>query len=343
MTVSRRKFMRLAAAGLSSALAPLGGCAQPIGQQRGTSHFPIPSRPLTPTESWYWMAIQGSYETDLASYRLKIGGVADRALELSVPTLRAELEAVEQRVTLACVGNKPNGRLMSSAWFRGARMRDLAALAQVSERASGAFITGLDGFVSYQAIGDLLRDESIIAYDMSDERNTLEPLPIDHGFPCRILTPGLYGYMQPKWIDSITFTDQGGYQSVVTRSIPYFSGKMQLASGFSQPRSGPIPAGEQDVLGFAFGDGREIVRVELQIDDGPWQPAEIVYNDRSDALPAYLWTLWRFRWDPSPGVHRLRCRAYYPGGETQLDGMRFPYSGGSIASLALSVQQGGGS
>jgi sulfite oxidase len=341
-TVNRRKLMRLAAAGLSSALVPLGlleGCARQVGISRGTTHWPTPSDPLTPTAQWYYQSILGAYEADLETFRLKIGGVVARELSLSVARMRQEFALASAPITLSCVGNRPGGSLMSSSVFRGVRLVDVMEAAGVSSKASGALIFGLDGFVSYQSIDDLRRSESMFALDMGLSADDLSALPIEQGFPCRILTPGLYGYMQPKWIDSVNFIDHGGYQSVITKSIPYFEGKMQLSSGFSYPRGGTYPRGKLGVLGFAYGDGRPIAGVDVRVDDGPWQPAEIVWNEGDDALPAYLWALWRFEWDAPVGTHILRCRAHYPDGSTQFEGMRFPYSAGSIAHMRLRIEE----
>jgi DMSO/TMAO reductase YedYZ molybdopterin-dependent catalytic subunit len=334
--------MRLAAAGLSSALVPLlAGCAKKIGQQRGTRHFPTPDAPYTPPSDWYFQSVQGAYEADLASYHLKVGGVADDELALGVPEMRAMFEPLVQPVTVACVGNAPNGALMSGSWFRGVRVRDVLERAGVSSRASGAFITGLDGFVAYQTLDELVRPESMLAFDVGTSPEALVPLPVDNGFPCRILTPGSYGYIQPKWIDTIALVDQGGHHSVLSKSIPYFEGKIQLASGFSRPRSGTYPPGELDLYGYAYGDGRrDIAKVELGIDGGAWRRAELVWNLRDDELPRYLWLLWRFRWDAPPGDHTLRVRATYDDGETQIAGMKFPYSAGSIAEMTLSIRPG---
>ena len=338
MVVNRRKFMRLATAGLSSALVPLVGCARQIGQQRGSTHYPTPSDPLTPIAAWYYMSIQGAYEADEARYRLKMGGVTEHALSLSVAALRDEFAPATEMVTMACVGNDPGGVLRSSAYFRGVPLRDVMARAGVKDRASGAYITGLDGFVSYQDIDDLRHERTMLAYEMGTSPDELSRLAIDHGFPCRLLTPGKYGYMQPKWIDSITFVDQGGYGTVVTKSIPYFSGSMQLASGFSNPRAGTLDAGPLELLGYAFGDGRPITKVELRSNGGAWSQAAIVYNDGSDELPDTLWVLWRWQWEATAGTHNIEVRASYADGETQAHAMRFPYSGGSITSIDLTIR-----
>jgi DMSO/TMAO reductase YedYZ molybdopterin-dependent catalytic subunit len=340
--VTRRTFVRLAASGLASALVPLWACAREVGQQRGTTHFPTPDAPLTPRDAWYFMAVQGAHEADLASYRLQVGGIAARDLSLSIGDLRARFSDVLELVTMACVGNRPGGGLISSALFRGVRVRDVMDAAGVdANRISGAMITGLDGFAAFQSKHELLRPESIFAFEMGTSEDDLASLPIDNGFPLRILTPGLYGYMQPKWLDTVTFVDQPEHE-VLRRSINYFNGHIQLASGFSVPRGGTHPAptdGPLEILGFAFGDGRPIGAVHVKIDGGPWQAAEIVWNQPdADDEPPYVWALWRFAWDAMPGAHQLTSRATYTDGETQIDGRSFPYSGGSLHTMTLTIE-----
>ena len=254
--------------------------------------------------------------------------------------MRADFPAALELITLSCVGNRPGGGLLSSSLFRGIRLVDLMEAAEVGEEATGAIIMGLDGLVAFHSMEDLRRRESMIAYDMGISEATLAPLPIEHGFPARVLTPGLYGYMQPKWIDSITFVDQGGYQEVLRRSVNYSEGKMQLSSGISRPRRGHVGVGLNEVIGYAFGDGRPITEVHVSVDGGPWEPAEIVFNTlEQDTLPPYLWVLWRYMWDAAPGRRTLTTRATYKDGETQKEGRTFPYSGGSIASVELEVTE----
>ena len=286
------------------------------------------------------MAITGTYEADERRYRLKVGGVADKSLSLKVKDLRADFPEARELITVSCVGNRPGGGLLSASLFRGVRVNDIIDAARVPKAASGAIITGLDGFVAVQSMEELRRSESIIAYDMGIDEEDLAPLPIDNGFPTRIITPGLYGYMMPKWIDAITFVDQGGHHEVLRRSVDYFEGKMQLSSGFSSPRDGAeLIAGPGEILGYTFGDGRSIAKVDVRVDDGPWEPAEIVYNTLSDEKPSYLWSLWRFEWDATPGKHRLSSRATYEDGESQNPGRTFPYSGGSIYTMRVTVTE----
>ncbi len=340
--LNRRVFLRLAAAGLSSAFLPLSqlGCAQMISQQRASSSAPTPDAPYTRVEDWYYVSIVDPYRADLARYRLKIGGIVDNGLSFSVPELRSRFENVVEPITLACVGNPPEGRLVSAGFFRGVRVRDVLDVAKVSDHAEAAIITGLDGYVALQSLDELLRPESLFAFDMGSSQADLAPLPIEHGFPLRIMTPGIYGYMQPKWIDTVTLADQRGYEQVLRGSIEYARGHIQLASGFSRPVEGQtVREGNVDVFGYSYGDGRPIAKVEVRVDGGPWQPAKIAFNTPFDDLPPYVWVLWVFHWNAVPGARTLEARATYTDGGTQPERRTFPYSGGSIAFIPIDVIQ----
>ena len=332
--VKRRTFLRLFAAGLTSALA----CTQKISQQRASNTAPLPGAPYTRNEDWYYVSIVDPYEADLARYRLKIGGLVEDGLSLSVDALRTNFENVVQPITLACVGNPPQGRLVSSGFFRGVRVRDVLARARLGGRAEAAIITGLDGYVTVQNIGELLKPEALFAFEMGPSPAELSRLTVEHGFPLRIMTPGHYGYIQPKWIDSVTIADHRGYQEVLRGSVEYARGRTQLASAFSRPVEGQtVREGVVKVLGFAFGDGRPITKAEVRVDGGPWQPAEIVFNTPFDDVPPYVWILWAFDWNAVPGERLLETRATYADGETQSEERRFPYSGGSIAAIPITV------
>lgn len=337
MTVDRRTFLRLAASGLASAALPLAGCVN-TPDQYPTTHLPTPESPMTPNESWYFVGAQGVYEGDLRRYRVKLGGLVRHPLALSVAELKERYPVVVQPDTLACVGSRPNGGLMSSAWFRGVRLRDVLADAGVDRRATMVLLTGLDGFVCLRSLEELLEETTLLAFDMGPTQDALTHLPIEQGFPLRLLTPGRYGYLQPKWIDSLSFVDDGDTHAVLHRSTDYFDGHIQLTSGFSWPYHGWIlEPGPTELLGYAYGDGRTITAVEVLL-DGRWQQAEIVWNTPDDELPGFLWCLWRLRWEATGGVHTLSTRATYADGQTQFTGRDFPYSGGSIGSITITVQ-----
>jgi DMSO/TMAO reductase YedYZ molybdopterin-dependent catalytic subunit len=336
--ISRRTFVRLAAAGLSSAGLQLAGCVEePV--TRGTGHLPTPEAPFTPNSDWYFVALQGAYEVDMANYRLRLGGLVEEPVDLSLQQLRDRFENVVLPITLACTGNSPNGRLFSSSWFRGVRTRDVIESLEIPSRATGAMLGGLDSYFAFRAM-EILRDpETILAFEMGTDPEQTERLPIDHGFPLRILTPGTYGWVQPKWLGAISFVDDSHHWEVIRRSDPFADGRMFLASGFSYPANrASLRPGEQPLIGYAFGDGRAIAAIDVSIDRGPWQPATIEWNDTDDELPPSVWALWRFLWDAELGSHELSVRATYEDGDTQRAGRRFPYSGGSLTSILVEVE-----
>lgn len=340
MTISRRTFIRLAAAGLSSAAVSLTACVE---EDAGvaTTHFPTPGEPMTPNGDWYFVAMKGAYEADRRNYRLRVGGRVTHARDYRLDELRAELAEAVEPITLACVGGPPSAGLFSASWFRGVRTRDLMDLVGVEGRATSAVIHGLDGYVAMRSLDDLRRQDSLLAYEMGTTPGGTVALPVKNGFPLRVLTPGLYGWVQPKWISSITFLDDSSHFEVIRRSSDTVAGAMQLSSGFSFPRGGSaIAEGSTRVVGYAFGDTRLIDRVEVRVDAGPWQTAEIVWNEADDELPTSVWVLWRFDWEASVGEHDLGVRAFYADGEGQIEGRSFPYSGGSLSTIRVGVLDG---
>ncbi len=331
--------MKLAAAGLSSAAVHATGCAGAGPVTRPTLHLPTPESPLTPTEAWYYVALTGAYDADRKRHRLSVGGRTHRNLSLSVDDLERRFETVTVPHTLACVGDIPNGALFSASVFRGVRSRDVLRAAGVRNNASLALLYGLDGYLVPRAVEDLLREDTLLVFEMGIHEDRLAPLNVEHGFPLRILTPGLYGFVQPKWLSSITLVDDSDHVDVLRRSNTYASGEMQLTSGFSWPRPGQTLApAEHEVVGYSFGDGRTIAKVEVSANGEPWEPATLAWNTPDDALPPRVWALWTYRWRAVDiGAHDLSVRATYDDGETQHGGRNFPYAGGSIATVTVFV------
>jgi len=269
-----------------------------------------------------------------------VGGRTRRELALTIADLKEQFEEVTVPHTLACVGNVPNGTLMSASIFRGVRSKDVLTAAGIKSNATSALIYGLDGYLSPRAIEDLMRPDTILAYEMGLTEDTLEPLNIEHGFPMRILTPGIYGFVQPKWISSITCVDDSDHIDVLRRSNGYASGVMQLASGFSWPVDGyATSAGPMELVGYAFGDGRVINSVELDFGQGQPAQADIVWNTPEDDLPPRVWAIWRYLWEATPGQWAITVRARYADGQTQRSGRNFPYSGGSLTTIGVNIRE----
>jgi DMSO/TMAO reductase YedYZ molybdopterin-dependent catalytic subunit len=151
-----------------------------------------------------------------------------------------------------------------------------------------------------------------------------EPLPVEHGFPARLVVAGLYGYVSAtKWLSEIELTTWDGFDGYWVPRGWSKTGPVKTQSRIDRP-SGDVAAGVVMIAGVAWATGRGIERVEVQVDDEDWQSAELgaVSSDET-------WTTWRLRWDATEGRHRLRVRATDRTGETQTAEERPPAPDGA--------------
>ena len=161
----------------------------------------------------------------------------------------------------------------------------------------------------------------MVAYAMNGE-----PLPVEHGYPARLIVAGLYGYVSAtKWLERIeltTWEDFDGYW--VPRGWSK-EGPIKTASRIDVPRSSTVlAAGPQVIAGVAWAPTRGIELVEVQVDDGPWQPAELGL-----VTSANTWVQWRLAWDATPGDHVVRVRATDGDGATQTEEIAPPAPNGA--------------
>jgi len=258
---------------------------------------------------------------DLDGWRLRLAGEVDAPFELSYEELLA-LPMVEAPVTLACVSNRVGGDLVGNAVWQGVPLADLLERAGV--RPTGEQVVGrsLDGFTAGFPLETALDGRTaLVAVGMNGE-----PLPVLHGFPARLVVEGLYGYVSAtKWLSSIElkgWEDFDGYWIDLGWSK---EGPIKTQSRIDVPRSGAeVDAGEVAVAGVAWAPGRGISAVEVQVDDGPWMPAELGPG-ASDAT----WRQWVVRWKATPGDHRLRVRATDGEGEVQTEDLAAPAPNGA--------------
>ncbi|MEQ1702585.1 MAG: molybdopterin-dependent oxidoreductase, partial [Ilumatobacteraceae bacterium] len=141
-----------------------------------------------------------------------------------------------------------------------------------------------------------------------------ETLPLMHGYPARLVVPGLYGYVSAtKWLSKIELTtwDKEGYW--VPRGWSA-DGPIKTQSRIDVPRERTVPVGKQMIAGVAWAQHRGIEKVEVQIDDGPWQEATLAEDVTDDS-----WRQWLLEWDPTPGLYLLKVRATDKTGETQTE------------------------
>jgi DMSO/TMAO reductase YedYZ molybdopterin-dependent catalytic subunit len=246
-------------------------------------------------------------------YRLRIHGMVDHELELSYHDL-LQRRMIERRITLTCVSNPVGGTYVGNATWLGVPVRDLLEEAGVRHGADAVKSTSADNMTigtPLQALDDPMRD-ALIAVGMNGE-----PLPLAHGFPVRMVVPGLYGYVSAtKWLVDLEvtrFADFKAYWSTRGYSV---KAPIKTSSRIDVPRSfARVKTGEKvPVAGVAWSQDRGIRSVEVRVDGGAWQEAELARQDTIDT-----WRQWVWMWTPTSGNHTIEVRATDDTGYTQTD------------------------
>lgn len=257
---------------------------------------------ITPNADFYRidtaLAVPQLSRTD---WRLRIHGLVDREITYSFADLHA-FELVEKAVTLTCVSNPVGGDLISNAMWTGYRLRDLMAAAGIHPDADMVLSTSVDGFTAGTPIEALTDDrDSLLAITMNGE-----PLPINHGYPARLVVPGLYGYVSAtKWVVDLELTRFDQAQAYWTKLGWSARGPIKTESRIDVPQSGQqVPTGVTTFGGVAWAQGRGIRAVEVRIDDGDWRPADLGASYSNDT-----WRLWSYRWVATKGTHTITARA----------------------------------
>lgn len=248
---------------------------------------------------------------DPATWTLRVHGMVDREVVLTLDQLLAE-DLVEAWVTLACVSNPVGGELISNAKWLGLPVRTLLERAGVQPGADMVLSTSVDGFTASTPLEVLTDDrDAILAVGMNDE-----PLPFAHGFPVRMVVPGLYGYVSAtKWLAELEvtrFADREAYWTVRGWSE---RGPVKTSTRLEVPREGAtVPPGSVAVGGTAWAQHTGIAKVEVQVDDGPWQEVDL-----ADEAGIDTWRQWSWTWQAEPGEHLLRARATDSDGALQTE------------------------
>jgi len=265
---------------------------------------------ITPNDEFYRIDTALSFpNVDIDSWSFEIKGMVDTPMKFTYADLLA-LPQVERTVTLCCVSNEVGGDLIGNAVFRGVMLRDLLDKAGVQAGAEQVYSTSLDGWTCGFPVE--------IAFDGRDAMVAIgmngEALPLEHGYPARLVVPGLYGYVSAtKWLAEIKLTswDDEGYW--VPRGWAA-RGPVKTQSRIDVPRNRNVSAGKQAIAGVAWAQHRGISKVEVQVDDGPWQVATLAADVSIDT-----WRQWLLEWEPTPGKYTVRVRATDMTGETQTE------------------------
>ena len=267
------------------------------------------------------------------TWRLKVTGLVDREIELTYEELAA-LPVVEQYVTIACVSNNVGGDLVGNAKWTGVPLRTVLDLAGVQANADQLVGKSVDGFTAGMPV-EWVMDESrvpMIAVGMNGE-----PLPRVHGYPARLIIPGLYGYVSAtKWLTELQLTRFDQFQGYWVPLGWAARAPILTQSRIDVPRVGaPLTAGTIPVAGVAWAPDRGIQRVEVKIDDADWVAARL-----SAPISAATWVQWLYLWDAAPGTHQITVRAVDGAGEVQTDARSNPAPDGARGHHSVRVSVG---
>lgn len=273
-------------------------------------------------------------QLDAATWRLRIHGMVDRPMSVSFDDL-LHRPLVERWITLICVSNDVGGDLTGTARFRGVRLADLLRAAGVQYGADQIVARSADGMTIGSPTAVLLDGrDAMLAVGMNGE-----PLPIKHGFPVRMVVPGLYGYVSAcKWITEIEATTFASYDTYWVRRGWAAQAPIRMESRIDTPMGGAsLRIGRTvQVAGVAWHQHVGISRVEVQVDDGPWTAARIGPVPSADT-----WRQWVLPWRPKrPGTHRLRVRAVDAHGQLQEATVRSPFPSGASGWHTVEVTAG---
>ncbi|MET3951616.1 molybdopterin-dependent oxidoreductase [Arthrobacter sp. UYEF36] len=351
---SRRAFF--AATGVTaaaSAIAATGGrllsaARSNVAQAREALQLPAPAKPapavpagvqskapgvtpwLTPNNDFYRIDTALSVpEINAQDWELRVHGLVEREIRLSFQDL-LDADLIESHVSLTCVSNPVGGNLAGNAKWLGMPIRDLLKMAGPKDGADMVLSTSIDGFSASTPL-EVLQDDrdAMLAFGMNDEA-----LPLEHGYPVRMVVPGLYGFVSAtKWVVDLEVTRFADSKAYWTQRGWSERGPIKTMARVEVPKSfAKVPAGRVAIGGTAWAQTRGITKVEVQIDNGPWTEAVL-----STEASLITWRQWSFDWEATPGPHYIKARATDGTGEVQTEQRADPVPDGASGWQSLMV------
>ena len=351
--IARRTFLIwTAVAGAAAVVGAVAGrmlvaTAGAIQEARSRFQLPIPTRRdpvptgadlkvsglspyVTPNADFYRIdtALQVPV-VDAEKWSLTVTGMVDQEVTISFAELVAK-PLVEHVTTLTCVSNEVGGDLIGNAVWLGYPIRELLAQAGVRTGADMVLSTSEDGWAAGTPLSVLTdpNRQALLAIGMNGEA-----LPVEHGYPVRMVVPGLYGYVSAtKWVRKLKVTTFAADQGYWTPLGWAAKGPIKTASRIDVPRKRTVAAGQVVVAGVAWDQHTGIAKVEVGIDD-VWHTAELAQVTGPDT-----WRQWLYRWDATPGTHQVAVRATNADGELQTADQAPPAPDGATGWHTVSIK-----
>jgi DMSO/TMAO reductase YedYZ molybdopterin-dependent catalytic subunit len=348
----RRAFLRAAALVGGGAIAAEAG-ARVLGNARGNAaardrsdlRLPAAADPAKPLPAGvapgFVTANRDFYRVDTAltvprldpdTWSLRVHGMVGDERRFSFSDL-LKRPLIERTVTLNCVSNEVGGPYVGTARWLGVPLAPLLREIGIDPGADQLVARSADGMTIGTPVSTVLDGrDAMLVVGMNGE-----PLPLDHGFPVRMLTPGLYGYAGAcKWLTELELTTFDRFDAYWVARGWGADGTVKTASRVDRPRPfARLDAGATTVAGVAWAQHRGITAVEVSVDDGPWRAAELLPVPSSDT-----WVQWRYTWKATSGPHSLAVRATDGAGAVQPEKRATPFPDGATGWHKITVTVG---
>jgi DMSO/TMAO reductase YedYZ molybdopterin-dependent catalytic subunit len=296
------------------------------------THFPIRglSPFVTPNGSFYRVDTALILpEVSPSSWQLRIHGMVGREITVGLRDLLS-LPLIEDYVTLTCVSNPVGGPYIGNARWLGASLAALLRMARIRRGAEQLICTSVDGFTSGTPVQTVMDGRNaLLAVAMNGQ-----PLPVAHGFPARMVVPGLYGYVSAcKWITDIKVTTFAAEQAYWVQRGWSQQAPIKTESRIDVPSfNTAVRAGRTPVAGVAWAQHKGIDAVEVRVDHGPWHTARLA------AVPGIdTWRQWVWEWQATRGNHVIEARATDATGYTQTAVQAPPEPNGATGYPSITV------
>ncbi len=349
----RRAFLK-ASAGLGVAAVAAGGAGRwlsrrfDVAAERAKILLPRARRPLAAMPKGVALDVPGLtpfvtpnakfYRIDTAllapqvpvdTWRLRIKGMVDHPLEFTFDDL-LQRDLIESDITLTCVSNEVGGNLAGNARWLGVPLAPLLREAGIRKGADQIVGRSVDGFTAGFPVEVALDGrDAMVAVGMNGE-----PLPVPHGFPARLIVPGLYGYVSAtKWLTELELTRFDRFDAYWARRGWSNHAPIKTLSRIDTPGAlARLSAGRHPIAGVAWAQTRGIDRVEVRVDGGAWSAARL-----ADELNTTTWRQWMLPFDFTPGQHTIECRATDRTGAIQTEARSEPMPDGATGWHSLVV------